>query len=213
MVVGLTWYNGRNGYVEPDCPTLAICYDNGRMQIMRTESDDSMYLATLREWNIGSAAATEISYLLVWSTFTAVFLLYIIILFTFFSPVLSLSARFDWHWNERVCLPVESQWLCDSSGRHPPSVRHGRERLQCCAILYSIWWGKKVCICFVVTYFSSMFVHFPYVKKLVLSTVTVRTIVNYVLNSILNTWKDEALGKLGGFWSCLHDIIFVGGKV
>ncbi|XP_042241406.1 WD repeat-containing protein 35-like [Homarus americanus] len=40
MVVGLTWYNGRNGYVEPDCPTLAICYDNGRMQIMRNESDD-----------------------------------------------------------------------------------------------------------------------------------------------------------------------------
>lgn len=41
MVVGLTWYNGRNGYVDPDCPTLAICYDNGRMQIMRNESDDS----------------------------------------------------------------------------------------------------------------------------------------------------------------------------
>uniref|UniRef100_A0A0P4W8W7 WD repeat-containing protein 35 n=1 Tax=Scylla olivacea TaxID=85551 RepID=A0A0P4W8W7_SCYOL len=40
MVVGLTWYNGRNGYVDPDCPTLAICYDNGRMQIMRNESDD-----------------------------------------------------------------------------------------------------------------------------------------------------------------------------
>ncbi|MPC30130.1 WD repeat-containing protein 35 [Portunus trituberculatus] len=40
MVVGLSWYNGRNGYVDPDCPTLAICYDNGRMQIMRNESDD-----------------------------------------------------------------------------------------------------------------------------------------------------------------------------
>lgn len=61
MVVGLTWYNGRNGYVEPDCPTLAICYDNGRMQIMRNESDDSMYLATFT-WikeNLGIAATTE----------------------------------------------------------------------------------------------------------------------------------------------------------
>lgn len=47
MVVGLTWYNGRNGYVEPDCPTLAICYDNGRMQIMRNESDDSKLTETL----------------------------------------------------------------------------------------------------------------------------------------------------------------------
>ena len=44
-MVGLTWYNGRNGYVDPDCPTLAICYDNGRMQIMRNESDDSKYCA------------------------------------------------------------------------------------------------------------------------------------------------------------------------
>ena len=41
IIVGLTWYNGNNGYVEPDCPALVICYDNGRMQIMRNESDDS----------------------------------------------------------------------------------------------------------------------------------------------------------------------------
>lgn len=47
MVVGLTWYNGRNGYFEQDCPTLAICYDNGRMQIMRNESDDSKYLGII----------------------------------------------------------------------------------------------------------------------------------------------------------------------
>ncbi|XP_076068879.1 intraflagellar transport protein Oseg4 [Oratosquilla oratoria] len=40
FVVGLMWYNGQHGYIEPDCPTLAICYDNGRMQIMRNESDD-----------------------------------------------------------------------------------------------------------------------------------------------------------------------------
>lgn len=39
-VVGLHWYNGRNGYIEPDCPALSICYDNGRMQIMRSQNDD-----------------------------------------------------------------------------------------------------------------------------------------------------------------------------
>ena len=39
-VVGLKWYNGSNGYVEPDCPSLAVCYNKGRMQIMRNETDD-----------------------------------------------------------------------------------------------------------------------------------------------------------------------------
>ena len=42
-VVNLQWYNGRYGYVYRDAPTLVISYDNGRMQIMRDESDDSKY--------------------------------------------------------------------------------------------------------------------------------------------------------------------------
>ena len=42
-VVNLQWYNGHYGYVYRDAPTLVICYDNGRMQIMRDESDDSKY--------------------------------------------------------------------------------------------------------------------------------------------------------------------------
>uniref|UniRef100_A0A6A7G3L3 WD repeat-containing protein 35 n=4 Tax=Hirondellea gigas TaxID=1518452 RepID=A0A6A7G3L3_9CRUS len=40
LVVGLSWYHGQHGHVEPDCPVLAICYDNGRMQLMRNEGDD-----------------------------------------------------------------------------------------------------------------------------------------------------------------------------
>ncbi|XP_067008662.1 WD repeat-containing protein 35 [Anabrus simplex] len=40
QVVGLHWYDGRYGYVEQDCPVLAICYQNGCMQIMRGENDD-----------------------------------------------------------------------------------------------------------------------------------------------------------------------------
>ena len=40
-IAGIHWYAGAEGYVEPDCPCLAICFDNGRCQIMRYESDES----------------------------------------------------------------------------------------------------------------------------------------------------------------------------
>lgn len=42
-IAGIHWYHGTEGYVEPDCPCLAICFDNGRCQIMRHENDQSMY--------------------------------------------------------------------------------------------------------------------------------------------------------------------------
>lgn len=41
QVVGLDWYNGRHGYIEQDCPALAVCYYNGSMQIMHNETDES----------------------------------------------------------------------------------------------------------------------------------------------------------------------------
>ena len=41
QVVSMHWYDGRQGYIEQDCPVLAICYQNGCMQIMRGENDDS----------------------------------------------------------------------------------------------------------------------------------------------------------------------------
>ena len=34
-------YHGKEGYVQQNCPVLVICFDNGRMQIMRNEMDDS----------------------------------------------------------------------------------------------------------------------------------------------------------------------------
>lgn len=40
-LAGVDWYDRKYGLVEPGCPTLAICYDNGRAQIMRDETDDS----------------------------------------------------------------------------------------------------------------------------------------------------------------------------
>ncbi|KAL5015359.1 hypothetical protein ScPMuIL_009629 [Solemya velum] len=43
-IAGIEWYNGLSGYVEPNCPSLAICFDNGRCQIMRHESDENPIL-------------------------------------------------------------------------------------------------------------------------------------------------------------------------
>ncbi|XP_033640666.1 WD repeat-containing protein 35-like isoform X1 [Asterias rubens] len=43
-IAGIDWYNGSFGYVEPNCPTLAICFDNGRAQIMKHENDENPVL-------------------------------------------------------------------------------------------------------------------------------------------------------------------------
>lgn len=40
-IAGVHWYAGTGGYIEPDCPCLAICFDNGRCQVMRYENDES----------------------------------------------------------------------------------------------------------------------------------------------------------------------------
>ncbi|XP_075454542.1 WD repeat-containing protein 35 isoform X1 [Ascaphus truei] len=43
-IAGMHWYPGTKGYVEPDCPSLAICFDNGRCQIMKHENDENPVL-------------------------------------------------------------------------------------------------------------------------------------------------------------------------
>ncbi|KAM7428718.1 WD repeat-containing protein 35 [Porites harrisoni] len=43
-IAGIEWYDGREGYVEPNCPCLAVCFDVGRMQIMRHELDENPVL-------------------------------------------------------------------------------------------------------------------------------------------------------------------------
>lgn len=40
-VVSLQWYDGKNGTLQEDAPALVICYDNGRVQLMTNESDES----------------------------------------------------------------------------------------------------------------------------------------------------------------------------
>ncbi|XP_032509086.1 WD repeat-containing protein 35 isoform X4 [Phocoena sinus] len=56
-IAGIHWYHGTEGYVEPHCPCLAICFDNGRCQIMRHENDQNpvlidsgMYVVGI-QWN------------------------------------------------------------------------------------------------------------------------------------------------------------------
>ena len=44
VVTALEWYNGCNGYMEANCPCLAICFDNGRCQIMKHEFDETPVL-------------------------------------------------------------------------------------------------------------------------------------------------------------------------
>lgn len=42
-LVGVAWYKGKLGYIEPNCPCLAIAFDIGRAQIMRHELDTSEF--------------------------------------------------------------------------------------------------------------------------------------------------------------------------
>lgn len=40
----IDWYNGNFGYIEADCPSLAVCYKSGRMQLMRNAFDTAPIL-------------------------------------------------------------------------------------------------------------------------------------------------------------------------
>lgn len=40
-VVGMTWFHG---LIASYRPTLAICYENGKMQIMKNENDDGNFM-------------------------------------------------------------------------------------------------------------------------------------------------------------------------
>lgn len=42
-LAGLEWYNGLKGFVEAKVPCLAVCFENGKIQIMRDEKDPSIF--------------------------------------------------------------------------------------------------------------------------------------------------------------------------
>eukprot|EP00735_Rhodelphis_limneticus_P010276 TRINITY_DN29_c0_g1::TRINITY_DN29_c0_g1_i1::g.14869::m.14869 TRINITY_DN29_c0_g1::TRINITY_DN29_c0_g1_i1::g.14869 ORF type:complete len:1186 (-),score=401.47,sp/A6N6J5/WDR35_RAT/54.58/0.0,Coatomer_WDAD/PF04053.9/9.8e-05,Coatomer_WDAD/PF04053.9/15,WD40/PF00400.27/9.4,WD40/PF00400.27/7,WD40/PF00400.27/31,WD40/PF00400.27/2.5e+02,WD40/PF00400.27/6.1e+03,WD40/PF00400.27/1.8e+03,eIF2A/PF08662.6/0.00014,eIF2A/PF08662.6/4.8e+02,Clathrin/PF00637.15/2.1e+02,Clathrin/PF00637.15/9.7,Clathrin/PF00637.15/0.0027 len=56
-IVGIDWYDGAEGYLEANQPSLALCYSNGRVTLMRHETDenpvliDTMMAARKIEWN------------------------------------------------------------------------------------------------------------------------------------------------------------------
>ena len=43
-VVSVDWYDGVEGYIDQNCPTLAVAFSNGRIQLMINENDPSKYL-------------------------------------------------------------------------------------------------------------------------------------------------------------------------
>eukprot|EP00040_Diaphanoeca_grandis_P015836 m.81289 g.81289 ORF g.81289 m.81289 type:complete len:1161 (-) comp25403_c0_seq3:252-3734(-) len=56
-IASISWYNGEFGYSQPNCPTLCICFNNGRLQIMRHQADNEpimvdteMHVVTC-QWN------------------------------------------------------------------------------------------------------------------------------------------------------------------
>ena len=40
-VIALHWYDGKNGYIAEDCPVLAVCFQNGKLYLLRDTSDDT----------------------------------------------------------------------------------------------------------------------------------------------------------------------------
>ena len=54
QLVGMQWYNGCNGYLSPNIPCLAVAFDNGRIQIMRHELDESESLDGCHGYHIST---------------------------------------------------------------------------------------------------------------------------------------------------------------
>lgn len=40
-IVAMHWYDGKNGYTALDCPTLAICYQSGKVQLTKDTTDEN----------------------------------------------------------------------------------------------------------------------------------------------------------------------------
>ena len=38
-IAAMDWYNGSGGYIRPNIPCLAVCYDDGKVQILRNQRD------------------------------------------------------------------------------------------------------------------------------------------------------------------------------
>jgi WD repeat-containing protein 35 len=45
-IAAMDWYNGSGGYLEPNVPCLAVCFEDGWIQIMRNQRDPSIVKIT-----------------------------------------------------------------------------------------------------------------------------------------------------------------------
>ncbi|KAH8943800.1 hypothetical protein BDL97_13G073500 [Sphagnum fallax] len=50
-IVGIDWYNGLEGHIDPGAPTLALAFLNGKLQLMRHELDEESILLDSRMAN------------------------------------------------------------------------------------------------------------------------------------------------------------------
>lgn len=37
----MDWYNGSGGYLQPNMPCLAVCYEDGKVQILKDQRDQN----------------------------------------------------------------------------------------------------------------------------------------------------------------------------
>lgn len=117
-IAGIHWYHGQEGYVEPDCPCLAICFDNGRCQIMRHENDQSMsFFFFSFFFNVENLK----------KYFKIV--LYKVLKAKYFTTVTSFfflsRSRFNWYWHVCSKYPVEPHWQRVGCGRLPEGCHSG----------------------------------------------------------------------------------------
>ncbi|KAJ3272616.1 WD repeat-containing protein 35 [Terramyces sp. JEL0728] len=60
-VAAMHWYNGSRGYIQPRVPCLAVCYEDGKVQILRDQKDqnpiiiDTNLKQSKLQWNVNGS--------------------------------------------------------------------------------------------------------------------------------------------------------------
>ncbi len=120
-IAGIHWYAGSGGYVEPDCPCLAICFDNGRCQIMRYEKDESKGQKNKRRrLHLNKVFTSDDNEL---------------------CSCLVLRPSVHRHPDECGQHPVEPLWQCSGCGGLSQSLKPW-EGVQRRSVLHTIWRGE-----------------------------------------------------------------------
>jgi WD repeat-containing protein 35 len=60
-IAAIDWYNGNGGYLEPNVPCLAVCYEDGWLQLFRNQRDtrpiklNTQLKHILLKWNVNGS--------------------------------------------------------------------------------------------------------------------------------------------------------------